>query len=728
MSEVRAIFNGLDFLLKGYPTNCPYMLLRILSLYLFVAVLAVMPMSSYAQQRDTRSVSIIDTLFGRSKVMDRSTIHRYGYTQLTDLLKFELGMEAEQFPADGGARGRSLDLNSRYLKILVDGIPVGGADMFGGQVDIGGIALNDVEAIEISMEPQGVIYGSGTLAGIINIITGQSILRKGTRVRAYLQAESVGKEFNFKLGEMSKGKHTQFLRFDQSLGKHWGISAGMTRTAFNGLWGKYQGSQLVSGHTYQRGYEWSPFEALNGDASLKYQNGKWSAFYSYSHYRSDLDFYGHDSQQEFDGTTPLPIYSATDYRYLNTRKRHHLHGDFLFWQDAKIGMDLSLQEGILKRRIGQTDVATGGALSNDDLVELYATKTQYGRVILDKPFGKRLEWKLGAEVDRSNGRAAVLPGTFLSRPIDSAVTSLAGFTQLIWHYHPKLDLRGGMRWSGNGLSAVRPSGAFIANFKPNQRNSIQLNLELVHRFPNFRELFAYLENDFNRLVGDPKLKPETGQVLMLSWQHKMVETDQDHLEMTLGTGFRRLYNAIALHAVPNVIPTQDAFAYANLNSRSSWQNKIEFHYQNPIWKVRLGGAITGFKGNDFAGQGKYGRYLFHSEANALIAYHPNKKYWLQTAYHFVGPQAIYSFERKNNAPEIERVFNRSPAFHLLDISAGYRLFGNKGEISGGIHNLANVKTIDFTPTDGQEHYSGDLRIRYISYGRSAYLRLALYIH
>jgi len=687
-----------------------------------------MPISADAQQTVVRPVSIADTLFARTKVIDRLTISKSGYTQLTDLLKFELGMEAEQFPADGGARGRSLDLNSRYLKILVDGIPVGGADMFGGQVDIGGIALNDVEAVEISMEPQGVLYGSGTLVGIINIITTQHALRKGTRIRGFLQSESIGKEFNLKSGDMAKGKHTQFLRFDQGIGGHWEIAASMTRTVFNGLWGKYQGSQPVSGYTYQRGYEWSPSKAFNGDASLKYQKDNWSAFYNYSHYRSDFNFYGHDSQQEFDGATPLPIYSATDYRYLNTRKRHHLHGDFLFWKDAKIRLDFSYQEGTLQRRIGQTDVATGSALSNEDLVKLYATKTQYGRVILDKPLGKRLEWKLGAELDRSNGWAAVSPGTFLSKPIDSVVLSMAGFTELIWHYHPKLDLRTGMRWSGNGLSAVRPSGAFSANFKPDQRNNIQLNLELVYRFPNFRELFTYLENDFNRLDGNPKLKPEKGQVVMLSWQNKILENDRDHLEMTFGVGFRRLCNAIALHAVPNVIPTQDAFSYANLNSRSSWQNKLEFNYRNHTWDVRVAGALNAWKGSDFADQGKYGRYLFHSEANALVAYRPNKKHWLQATYHFVGHQAIYSFERNNNSTEIERVFNRSPAFHLLDMSAGYRLFGNKGEISGGVRNLANVKAIDFTPTDGQEHYSGDLRTRYISYGRSAYLRLAFYIN
>ena len=704
------------------------MLFRVLLLYLFVFVIAALPISSYGQQAAAKSVSIADTLFARTKIIDRLTINRYGYTQLTDLLKFELGMEAEQFPADGGARGRSLDLNSRYLKILVDGIPVGGADMFGGQVDIGGIALNDVEAVEISMEPQGVLYGSGTLAGIVNIITTQHAIRKGTHIRTFLQTESVGREFNLKSGDMAKGKHTQFLRLDQGLGEHWEIAAGITRTVFNGLWGKYQGSQPVSGYTYKRGYEWSPFKAFNGDASLKYQKDNWSAFYSYSHYRSDLNFYGHDSQQEFDGATPLPIYSATDYRYLNTRKRHHLHGDFLFWQNAKVGIDLSLQEGTLQRRIGQTDVATGNALSNEDLLKLYATKTQYGRMILDKALGKQLEWKLGAEWDRSKGWVAVSPGTFLSKPIDSAVLSMAGFTELIWHYQPKLEVRGGMRWTSNGLSAIRPSGAFAANFKPNRRNSIQLNLEWVYRFPNFRELFTYLENDFNRLVGDPKLKPEKGQVVMLSWLNKILENDRDHLEMTLGTGFRRLSNAIALHAVPNVIPTQDAFSYANLNSRSIWQNKVDFHYRNHLWEVRAGGVINALKGNDFADQERYGRYLFHAEANTLVAYRPNKNYWLQAAYHFVGSQAIYSFERNNNSPDIERVFNRAPAFHLLDINAGYRLLGDKVEISGGVCNLTNVKTIDFTPTDGQEHYSGDLRTRYLSYGRSAYLRLALQIN
>jgi len=76
----------------------------------------------------------------------------------------------------GASSGRTL--------ILLDGIPVSDPSMINGEFDLNLFSINDVERIEICKGAQSTLYGSDAVAGVINIITVKSDVKKPLNVKA----------------------------------------------------------------------------------------------------------------------------------------------------------------------------------------------------------------------------------------------------------------------------------------------------------------------------------------------------------------------------------------------------------------------------------------------------------------------------------------------------------------------------------------------------------------
>jgi vitamin B12 transporter len=84
----------------------------------------------------------------------------------------------------GASSGRTL--------ILVDGIPVSDPSMINGEFDLNLFSINDVERIEICKGAQSTLYGSDAIAGVINIITVKSDVKKPFNVKATVAGGSKG--------------------------------------------------------------------------------------------------------------------------------------------------------------------------------------------------------------------------------------------------------------------------------------------------------------------------------------------------------------------------------------------------------------------------------------------------------------------------------------------------------------------------------------------------------
>jgi len=109
-------------------------------------------------------------------IIDRATMDNFGETDLVQALSATPGIRAAQSGGTGGNASVFIrGLNSNQVLVLRDGMPINDAADSSGAFNFGVDTLADVERIEVIRGPMAALYGSGAIAGVINLIT-----RKGT--------------------------------------------------------------------------------------------------------------------------------------------------------------------------------------------------------------------------------------------------------------------------------------------------------------------------------------------------------------------------------------------------------------------------------------------------------------------------------------------------------------------------------------------------------------------
>src|SRR6185436_4629146 len=102
-------------------------------------------------------------------VLDSATIDALGKADVLEALRLVPGAQVIQT----GARGGSTSLfvrggNSNFNKVLIDGVP---ANDIGGGFDFATVSTTGVDRIEMLRETNSMLFGTDTLAGVVNITT-----------------------------------------------------------------------------------------------------------------------------------------------------------------------------------------------------------------------------------------------------------------------------------------------------------------------------------------------------------------------------------------------------------------------------------------------------------------------------------------------------------------------------------------------------------------------------
>jgi vitamin B12 transporter len=105
-------------------------------------------------------------------VIDAEELARTGKTFVLDALEAALGLSTVRTGGPGAASSVSIrGANSEHTLFLLDGVelndPINPARSF----DVSHLPLSQVERIEVLRGPQGLLYGSDALGGVVNIIT-----------------------------------------------------------------------------------------------------------------------------------------------------------------------------------------------------------------------------------------------------------------------------------------------------------------------------------------------------------------------------------------------------------------------------------------------------------------------------------------------------------------------------------------------------------------------------
>ena len=117
----------------------------------------------------TRSPLAADRVPASVTVVSGEQLRREGITTVADALRQVPGLAFTETGSHGGTTSLFVrGGESKYAKVLVDGVPVNDA---GGAFDYSSLTTDNVDRIEVVRGPASVLYGSDAMAGVVQIFT-----------------------------------------------------------------------------------------------------------------------------------------------------------------------------------------------------------------------------------------------------------------------------------------------------------------------------------------------------------------------------------------------------------------------------------------------------------------------------------------------------------------------------------------------------------------------------
>jgi vitamin B12 transporter len=175
-------------------TRCLY------SLAFVLAAVATVPSLAWAQEsRDTSRLAPVVTTATRVPVPQAAApaavtvitgdaLRARGITHVADALREIPGVAIAQAGSAGAQTALFLrGGESKYVKVLVDGVPVNEA---GGAFDFSTLTTHNVDRIEVVRGPTSVLYGSDAVTGVVHVFTRRG--RGRPRVAAAARAGTYG--------------------------------------------------------------------------------------------------------------------------------------------------------------------------------------------------------------------------------------------------------------------------------------------------------------------------------------------------------------------------------------------------------------------------------------------------------------------------------------------------------------------------------------------------------
>ena len=333
----------------------------------------------------------------------------------------------------GASSGRTL--------ILVDGIPVSDPSMINNEFDLNLFSINDVERIEICKGAQSTLYGSDAIAGVINIITVKSDVKKPFNVKATLAGGSKG-TVRGNLQLYGKAKNLTYTARYAKL-KTDGFSAAYDSTGIKGFDNDGYNGDIVSGAVQ---YQIIP--------SLQVKT-----FLQYSQYKADIDAGIFKDEKDY------------------TIKNSNLSSGFgVHFKKGIVSVTGNYQYGELKRTYLNDSGYVPDVFSTKYESNKYKGRTQYAELFGSIAATKWLTALIGGDYRWSTMHQDYYSlssfGPYSPRPFDSSLHQISFYGSLFFSaFNKKLNVEIGgrtnnhSRYGSNTTYTFNPSFTISKNFR-----------------------------------------------------------------------------------------------------------------------------------------------------------------------------------------------------------------------------------------------------------------------
>ncbi|MFV0573000.1 MAG: TonB-dependent receptor plug domain-containing protein [Xanthomarina gelatinilytica] len=652
------------------------------------------------------------------KVIKRKQIEQQAANNLADLLNQTLNINI-LYDSGTGKSGVSLfGLDSQYFKVLIDNIPVINEDGFGNNTDLTLMNLDDIEQIEIVEGSMGVQYGANAVSGVINIITKKGSKGK-TDIRAYLQEETVGKEYEW----FDKGRHIQSLHVGHNFTNEFYANLTATRNDFAGFWNDRQGEQYDVNDGL-RGHEWLPKLQNNVKTLLNYKKGELNLFYKFDYFNETLNKYNSivDENQNSATDTSDPI--AIDEKYTNNRFYHHLNA--LGKINNKINYDVSLsyqeQTKDLERynyRIREDQQI------NTILDEEYLSRSTvfsrgtFSNLIASEKFNLQGGYELNfIKGSGSPYAVTVAPG---EEKTTQNLNNYDVFASSEIVLNEKFSLRPGARISFSNLFDNQYMISLSSKYLMKNGFELRAVVGTAPRTPNYDELYTYFVDSNHDVQGNPNLQPEKGLSTFIHLKKtSFLKDDQLQLNNKISASYMDVSDRIEL-VVASTSPL--AYTYNNIDSYKSVGLFSENEIQYGGLRASLGASLLGISKIFDRDVTPSDDFLYNFQLNANVNYLvPKWETTFSLYFKHVGKQHQF-VEDINNEGQTEYFKGTTEAYSWMDATIMKSFFNKKIVTTLGVRNLLDVTSVDTSAFAGGAHSENPRSIS-LNYGRSFFLKLA----
>lgn len=650
------------------------------------------------------------------KVISRRNIERQAGNNLADVLNNTLNLNITPNTATGKSGVSLFGLDSQYVKVLVDNIPIINEEGVGNNTDLTLINLDDIERIEIVEGAMGVQYGTNAVSGIINVITKKSA-KSDWEIGAYIQEESVGDEYEW----FNRGRHIQSLRIGHNFTDNFYANAVYTRNDFTGFWNNRFGEKYDRNDGL-RGHEWLPKLQQNAKMLLSYNKNDFSIFYRFDYLNETIEYYNQlvDMNENPATGTTRPI--AQDEIYTNNRFYHHLNATGSLFKKANYNISLSYQEQTkdLERysysiRQDQKENVEEGEYQYRSA---FFSRGTFSNFINSKTASLQAGYELTFERGKGSAVAVIItPG---EEKISQNLDNYDFFVSSEINFSERFSLRPGARVSFSNLFDTQYIGSLSVKQILNSGWELRAILGSANRTPNYDELYTYFVDVNHNVQGNPELLPEKGVSAFFHIKKNSGLSDgQIRLKNKLSFNYLGLDDRIELIVVQQ---TPLLFQYSNIDSYraigASSENEIFFGNFNAQLGASLQGISKVLESRDSSDD-----YLFNLQLNANLGYTvPKWNTTFSAFFKYIGEQQQF-VEKTNDAGEQVFETGKTEDYSWLDATIRKSFFNGAFVATLGSRNLLDVTSVNTTAFDGGAHNGPAAQIP-LGYGRSYFLKLA----
>lgn len=653
------------------------------------------------------------------RVISEEDIQNQAATTLADVLNQYLKINV--LPDNG--KGRStismFGLDSQYLKILIDNIPIVTDSGLGNSIDLTQINLNDIERIEIVEGSMGVTHGANAVSGIVNIITKKKI-SSDWQINITSIEETVGKEYDW----FNQGKHIQSVKFAKNIKDKWFASIGINRNDFAGFFHDKTGKNIQQ--ELIRGHEWLPKKTIGGNAALSYYGDSFKIFYKTDYMNENIFFYNPIIKSI--ANYPFePVLYAEDRKYITNRYYHHLNSFGKLFNQINYNLSFSYQNQ--ERNFDDFKYFFEEEKEKDHERNTYeSTKIYYSTGQFSNFYSSdKTSLQLGYEFVNQKSFASADSGMFKnennqSEDVSARFENYDFYSVLEYKPSEKWAFRPGVRYSFQSRFENQFAFSFGSKFQLRKQTEMRFAIGRSYRTPNFSEMYTYFVDSNHNLQGNKDLVPEQSwsyeYIIKNTWQNTIDKTISSQLSLS----YMSVIDRISL-AIVGTVPSWQ-YKYININQYKMWNATLENAWHFKHGEFAFGASLLGIAQEMNSG-------IITSSADYLYTYQINSKLifreqWSKTQwalyFKYQGIQPQYVEQTDENRNQIYVVSN-TDGYGWFDASVTKKFLKEQLWLTLGARNILNVKSINTSLASGNIGHGNVSNVLPIGYGTSYFLKL-----